>query len=237
MRRIVAAVLAMLAGCRGVPGPTGPVGHDGKEGPAGLDCVCEIEDAGVPGLSVPSARPVVKHGAVAAPGWVLRDRRGWSVAALVGPAFANASTWSNPKLARFGARPRECVLVEYLGQEHIDLRYALATGHPEPCYEETPWQGGNRHWLDRACEEQAYVPTLVDSFFAAPILVDRVLWYATERSVSVGDAHVYRWDFASNQCVRVPAAERPAELWPYKRVPKWALELLPDAPYTLTLEY
>lgn len=171
-------------------------------------------------------------GAVPAPNprWVLRDKDGAAVPAVVNPGYTTS-------LPRFGST-RDCVGISHYGQRHIDLSYELATGAvgaratdvcPSPIVAETAeWHVAAAVWRysDAACTK----PIASNSQYLFSV-AGRL--YHSGTGAPTVPATLYGWT-SYGACEGVPNT---AQYWAVEPVPADVVNLLPNPPYSLELVY
>jgi hypothetical protein len=185
---------------------------------------------------------------IAPPRWVLRDKDGNRVPALVEPrcgngaqaeAFNRCNSIDPASLSNF-----PCVRVIDHDGSFINLQYDLASGKLDPC------QGGTFNtlnadhlpagYINDKCEGEQYVikngiPVALEEFTVATELIyglgDR--WYMSGNKCLEETA---RWvlDPITKQCSGPIIAQA---ICPLRPVPDWVQDLLPNPPYTMAVEY
>lgn len=178
-------------------------------------------------------------------GWVLRDRDGVRVAAAVvpmhiGPDFRSPLTWS---FAAPPPQPHDCARVRWFEGRWYNALYSMSTGRMEDCHEDhsdlrlvADYNGGSGGliWVDPGCQGKAFASAGLDT--ASFVQVDGAMLYAsreTPRDAAL-DGQTYRWDATAGECIEATQTGDHRELQP---VQQGALDLLPNAPYTISWEH
>lgn len=160
--------------------------------------------------------------------WVLRDDDGQAIEAVVYPTCS-----TQPCSQDFGDFSYDCVSIAYAGQSRINLAYRLTDGKPQGCsvnYDE--WRDvPSLFFTNDTCTGQPYTAG------ETRLQVDGTIYYTTPHDPYQAPATVYVWNASTQACIPLDNSNETYRLYPYKEVPSWVVELLPDAPYSLTLEY
>jgi hypothetical protein len=161
--------------------------------------------------------------------WVLRDSAGDRVNAVVSP------TWKDTygAILDFGATANSpCVGVQYLDTGYLAVSFELATGVPnDACYADfASWRDANPYFLDDQCTGPAYAIHPSYRF-----MVNGTLYAPDVAGGPVVPAEYYMW--SGGNCTGPAANTSSIRFWPFAPVPGWVLSALPDAPYTVALEY
>lgn len=171
------------------------------------------------------------------PHWVLRDRYGVAIDALVAPtprgfAIGVPGLLTAPvedTTPRFGKVAYPCVRIEYLGNDHLNFEYELASGRPEPCARsEFASLSQMSVFTDPRCAGEAYAQCCMD-----PFLSNGTFYYVEGPPLREDVEPTYSWDW-DGTCQETSV---PKDLHHFRSVPDWVINALPDPPYTLTLEY
>ncbi|MBN1655590.1 MAG: hypothetical protein JXA30_17620 [Deltaproteobacteria bacterium] len=140
---------------------------------------------------------------------------------------------------RFRDVDYKCVYVTYLNDDYVSLPYNLETGKIDlscisPIYIADSWHESTAFYLDNQCNGTTYGASV--GAYSAIIQVNNAFFYVDgEPDIENPDVY-YAWDKTDDECEeRNNSSEM--NFWTYKPVPDWVLNALPDAPYTLTLEY
>ncbi len=199
----------------------------------------------VEGLRAP-ARAGEMCDSVPAPRWVVRDKDGNRVQALVEPRCGhgqNGESWSRchpvdpASLNNF-----PCVRIIDFEGKFINLQYDLMTGQIGPCQEN---QDLNQDWatlgvsyINDKCEGDRYVLGGWPGFGSPEFTKTRTLYYANGEMWYPSEAGCLddapTWGISSNKCVGPFPSPRQCPLLP---VPQWVKNLLPNPPYTMEVEY
>lgn len=184
--------------------------------------------------------------------WVLRDRDGVRVQALVEPRcgyFGGVETRPRCLPLEFGsANDFPCVRVIDIEGKYVDIQYELKSGKLGPC-NYAPNSGGDidQDWnevvgtsfTDPQCGGTPY--TTVEAgvgYFGAEFTRSRELWFAEGKAWFVSKAGCLTTDFwgagVNNTCVGPFKGETQC---PLIAVPGWVEDLLPNPPYTMAVEY
>jgi len=179
--------------------------------------------------------------------WVLRDKNGEAQEALVEPrcgygGVAEANERCMP--LEFGSpNSFPCVRVIDFDGQYINLQFDLQSGQLQPCM----YGGGGLDddlrdtvsYLNDKCEGKPYA-ALVDVGYMEPeftrarglLYAEGDVWYVSEDECP-GVMINYRYDSLTGNC----NVRQEHFLCPYAPVPMWVRDLLPNAPYTLHVEY
>lgn len=186
-----------------------------------------------------------------APRWVLRDKFGEPVKAMVEP---RCGQWSDAK-SRDDCFPLDfgssndfpCVRVIDHEGRHINLQFELSSGLIGPC------QGGGTDdhslewkkdldamYLNETCEGEPMTGSYSQGGYfhftraRGVFFAENDVWYASEE-ICAGDAPYWKWDALSQTCA--PPAQFVDDPCVVKRIPDWVEDLLPNPPYTMGVEY
>ena len=186
-----------------------------------------------------------------APRWVLRDKDGARVRALVEPRCgraANASAGAGCLQLDFDTLDTyPCVRVIDHDGAYINLQFELQSGQLGPC------QGGdftdiNTSWKQTGlalvayandkCEGDLFVwkgDYSYSEFTEAGTLyfADGDAWYVSEKGCINDSVKQWGWSTKSNSCISL----LPVSSCPLRPVPAWVQNLLPNPPYTMAVEY
>lgn len=208
-------------GEQGNPGPKGDPGDPGEQGPRGIPGPeGKRGEQGPPGESVGEV-----------PRWVLVDKNGSRVKALVSPVRGK-------ELKRFGMPGHRCVYVEYLDDQFIGLKYDLDLGSLDSfCNDRTyrVWLSvPDVYFFDDQCSGDPYS---VSGQLFDPVFVGDKRYYTSEDPNITNPSSYYKWDRDTESCIETENTEE-YDFWSFKMIPTWVVALLRDeAPYTLELEY
>jgi hypothetical protein len=201
------------AECSCEPGPKGDPGLQGEPGIQG-----EPGPQGEPGIGIDFPNP---H-------WILRDKDGNPVDASIYPYSA-----FNHDYKRFESNGN-CVHVSNFGDSRpIAIPYDLATGDATECatYKYSTWHDASLvYYLDSNCSNKKYYP---NSYGVVPVISD-ILYYPG--GIETDSSTYYTWNNATSTCNPIPNITN-LKFYEYIPVPDWVVNLLPDAPYTLSMEY
>lgn len=178
-------------------------------------------------------------------GWVLRDRDGVRVAAAVVPRHIGEDLVSAPvwPLGAPAPPPHDCARVRWFEGKWYNALYSMSTGRMEDCHENhsdlrlvTDYDGGSGGliWTDPGCQGKAFASAGLDT--ASFVQVSGEMLYAsreTPRDPEL-DGQIYRWDATAGECIE---ATQPGDRRELKPVQQGALDLLPNAPYTIAWEH
>jgi len=181
-----------------------------------------------------------------APRWVLRDNAGKRVQALVEPRCGNnagAPSFSRCLPLDFGSSSSfPCVrIIDHEGR-YVNVQYELATGRLEPCLDDgsdafDKWEDGVTFHLDPACEGVTHQLAERHRYYAPEFTTSRdffnvggKFWALTEDCVP--SSHP-QWQHSPGEC----AVLTQTDLCTVEPVPEWVLDLLPNPPYTMAVEY
>jgi hypothetical protein len=185
-----------------------------------------------------------------APRWVLRDKDGNRLQALVEPRCGHGpfgESWSrcNP-VDPASSSNFPCVRIIDLDGKFINLQYDLATGQLGPC-QGTDWNHDiNEAWstlatfINDQCEGDGYIPIGFAGYGLHEFTRARTLFYAAgdmwyiSEAGCVDDAPAWYINSDTNKCTGPLSKER---LCPLHPVPAWVKNLLPNPPYTMAVEY
>lgn len=183
-----------------------------------------------------------------APRWVLRDKNNERVEAMVEPRCGNGLlSESNNRCNSINPGATvdfPCVrIVDHAGR-YINLQYDLLTGSLGPCQGtpynvdfNTTWESLAPVFVNDKCEGERH--TSQEDAFAQPEFADaRDLYYVEGQMWYLGEAGCIHdkstfWSIDAGECKPFEASH----VCPYRPVPKWVEDLLPDAPYTMAVEY
>ncbi|HEY0137001.1 MAG TPA: hypothetical protein VGB85_23120 [Nannocystis sp.] len=193
---------------------------------------------------------------VLSPRWVLRDKDGARMPALVEPRcghWHDSQTQLHCDPPEFGSPGRfPCALVSFWEGQYINLQYELKSGTFGPCMSgQAPAEGNSSlrelagfgfHYTDDACEGSLFKEMLGggggnygsdvsrhsrDVFRA----VGKDWYISSEDCIDPGPCRI--WLPSTSECQQ-DTCER---LCPLKPVPQWLYELMPNPPYTMAVEY
>jgi len=192
---------------------------------------------------------------LAEPRWVLRDRDGQRVQALVEPRCGINFSGRVESMERCWplnfdtAKNFPCVRVIDHESRFVNVEFELESGKLGPCHYDTLLMHGDleKQWnelpgiafLDDQCAGEPHgLSTSGIGYMNPEFTVPRVLyaadgdlWYLAEQGCNAGP--FWYTDFPDPNCLYY------GEAWqcPYKKVPEWVENLLPNPPYTLDVEY
>lgn len=192
-------------------------------------------------------------GASAPPRWVLRDKDGTQLRVLAEPKCGKYGTSEaqgrclHPEFGSTGAFP--CARIVFYEDRYINLQYDLQSGKIGPCmgsmeaeiYLNQSWRDGQAEFTNDQCTGDPYISIHGALGQAPPIHSDTrelyvaegsALWYVSDQDCP-GVVDRWSWSLISMTCVK----GEPAYLCPFRKLPNWVLDLLPNPPYTLTMEY
>jgi hypothetical protein len=166
------------------------------------------------------------------PHWVLRDKDGTPVQAMVEPGYATTD--------RFNSGNETCVWVERAGSRAIQLAYNLATGTGAKNTECTCGQSvstinawrdsGDIYFADAACAGPTYQSQQYEKMWS----VGGALYYPSSEQAPAM-ATLYKWNSSTSTCTSLGGSTTGFRA--LKPVPTEVVNLLPNAPYTLELVY
>lgn len=184
-----------------------------------------------------------------APRWVLRDKDGVPVKAMVEPRCgitSSAKAFAHCAPLDFGSSSSfPCVRVIDHEGRYVNVQFEVASGQIEPC------QGGmetdlslewkkdlDAPYLNAKCEGEPFTTDYVDNtaFTKARNLryAEDGFWTASPAICGIKDAPYWIWDASEQICVVSPSFGTPCVL---RRIPDWVAGLLSNPPYTLAVEY
>jgi len=216
---------------------------------AGVACDPSSVPANEPGVDARGACDYTP-----APRWVLRDKDGQRVQALVEPRCgqgSNASADSRCLPLDFGTSSSfPCVRVIDHDGRYINILYELTTGLIEPCQGgldgelDSEWKKDrNARYLQPGCEGDPYAVLGEEGSFSPESLngrsvryVEGNFWYLSESSCVERDTSHWQWNSFDQKCVEVLPPYIPA-LCVFRPTPEWVHTLLPNPPYTIAVEY
>jgi len=193
---------------------------------------------------------------VPAPRWVLRDNDGNRVQAFVEPRCGRNSEAPSQRdclhVDPASSSNFPCVRVFDHAGSYINLQYDLATGGLESCHGNMSTKIDltknvrdviiSGYFLDEKCDTTPYLPGYgeigeggTDSirlFFA-----EGKAWHTSGEGCIGGigiETKVWVWDIESKLCKGKTST---SPLCPVKPIPDWVLNLLPNPPYTMAVEY
>lgn len=184
--------------------------------------------------------------AVPAPRWVLRDKDGHQVRALVEPrcGMDYAKSLKRCLPLDFGSSSGfPCVRVIDHEDRYINVEYDLLSGEIGPCQGkfddiDAPWEVVENRFADENCQGQRYRPTTGGSGYHNPQFTgaraiasaEGDMWYPTDEGCLPKETPTW---------VQIDTCEmtQPQALCPYQVVPPWVIGLLPNPPYSLAVEY
>lgn len=182
---------------------------------------------------------------VPAPRWVLRDKDGTPVKAMVEPRCGHLLNHGDCLPLDFGSSSSfPCVRVVDHESRFINLQYELASGRIEPCnapvYGELSldWSEIGGWYLDEACAGEPYTPLFADLDYheltsARGIFhAEDNIWYASEKSCVQADGEQWHSDTLSCN-----VADPLLRLCVLRPIPSEIQDLLPNPPYTMAVEY
>lgn len=185
------------------------------------------------------------------PRWVLRDRDGVRVKALVEPRCGYTKDSKDRCLPLDFDSPNSfpCVRVVDHESRYINLAYDLVTGQIGPCnYDPTNpevhisssfSEQVGFYFLNDQCQGAAYAVTVGagGSTFLYPRYVyyaEDDMWYVASEGCDETLKTPFWGTLGGNVCSGPSAGAR---MCPFKVIPDWVKELLPNPPYTLDVEY
>ena len=202
--------------CTGEQGLQGLKGDQGKTGPQGLPG--EQGQQGPQGGQDLSSAPM--------PHWVLRDNAGEAMKASVWPRQDEGYT-------RF-QHTSTCVNIHFFEDSRpIDIVYDVVTGEIEPCLLNTYTTTRhlpNSFFLEAGCAGDVYY----QSAYGIYAQVGDELIYSSGPSVL--SKTYFKWNSVDDVC-EMSLLIKDMAFYKFKPVPYWVLNLLQDAPYTLSMEY
>lgn len=166
------------------------------------------------------------------PHWVLWDKDGNSV---------NADVYPSDPLSQEKNRfepSYSCVYIYFLDDKRLYFVYNLGTGNISaqcynPIYISDTWKENiNTYFLDDNCNGSTYSNT--GSVYAQILIVSGIVYYVDGHPDIENPSVYYKW--VNDECHEYKNTNED-NFWAYKPVPSWVLNALPDAPYTLSLEY
>ncbi len=183
---------------------------------------------------------------VPAPRWVLRDKDGAPIKALVEPRCGHLMTHGECLPLDFGSSNSfPCVRVVDHEGRYINLQYELASGRIEPCnaavYGELSLEWKKNYggfYLNGACEGEPYTPKFADADFyeftsaRGVFYAEDDIWYASEQKCV--DSDVMQWEWNLQTC---EVFDPPIRLCVLRPMPSEIQDLLPNPPYTMAVEY
>jgi len=170
--------------------------------------------------------------ATVAPEWKLRDADDAALSAIVVPYSGLPPDFGTTSISS------RCAYVRSLDGGYVDAPFALDTGRIEDCL------GTVDFWPDRLYQDPTCTGTWYDQPGAIQSLemyrrleqytVGELLYYSSDAPVQVqaGDVLYARYVDACTATI----VDSDMTLYEWKPVPDWVRDLLPNAPYTLTLE-
>lgn len=200
------------------------------------DLGCDPAQAAVEQRAGLVAQPAVQRGGPpVGQRWVLRDADGAAVNAVVEPTCSGngPDCVVNEIGAAAGLTP-ECARLVWLDDQFVDLKFDLLTGEAHDCSPRSAnsWDFGI--FADAACAGPFYttpVPSVetASMFTRRPryIEAEQTLYYQGEQGLEQNG-----W-YAGPDCVLV---ENDATQHPWVPVPQWAIDALPNPPYTFSWE-
>ena len=169
------------------------------------------------------------------PRFILRDKFGEAVEAIV-----SADTYHDGQ-EHFTSGDIGCVHLEFLGDSYIGLSYGTSSGRLGACkirpYAQcSSWAScaGVGH-TSASCTGTPYAVGYASTNLFSVIEVTGNFHFVEGLPDVVSPDQLYVTNYAL-QCFSQPNPEG-AFLWKYELVPQWVVNALPDAPYTVSLEY
>jgi hypothetical protein len=157
------------------------------------------------------------------------------------------SLW-NDQPNRFGEINPSCIYLSYIGDTRIGMYFDLKTGRSENC-EYSPvvnydsWaENSSTTFLDPSCLGDPYYPyhqhgTKQGSAYPSAVTRVQGVFYFVENEPDIIDPkYYYRWNSTTKKCMEIANSDG-LDFWTFKTVPDWVLDILSDAPYSITLEY
>lgn len=209
-------------------------------------------DAGAP-ADAPQHRAEPTCDKAPAPRWVLRDKDGIRVTAMVEPrcyeTLGAPSTAECFPLNIASNSSYPCVRIIDHEHRYINLLYHLETGKIEPCQQGPEVSDINQTWLqvgafvlNADCSGPRYlVPHNSGANFYEPehtrtrevVLAEGKMWHLSRVGCLTTDQ---AWvPDGPNSCHE--GLLQPWPLCPMREVPLWVQELLPNPPYTMAVEH
>jgi hypothetical protein len=174
--------------------------------------------------------------------WVLRDSDGDPVNAVVEPTCrGGGANCVIPEIGTLGGIAPQCVRLFWLGEQYVNMNYLLATGSARDCSGGTSPGLISAAYLDDECAGQPY-NDMYEGIQDAYHFTRRVrywddagaLYYAGAEDVIPAQPYYY-WDNSGEECL-LYALDNSAHLRAWFPVPDWAVEALPEPPYSITWE-
>lgn len=217
-----------------------------------LACVlaaCDDTEGAAPSSAARAAQDCAP---VPAPRWVLRDKDGQRIKAMVEP---RCGEWSSaPSMSRCdpldfaSAGQLPCVRVIDHEGRFVNLQYELSSGQIAPCQGGTYadpsaewWQIKPLIYTEAGCAGERYARLadyifIQDEFTRARevYFAQGDIWYASEFGC-IQDVPYWVHSIVDDECI----GPYPPQVWacPLQPVPAWVKDLLPNPPYSLAVEY
>lgn len=203
------------------------------------------------GTGTTSVRSLESEGCDCSPSprWVLRDTDGQRVQAAIRPSCGRtwASSFRNSCLpVEFdGPYTYPCILISSHESRSIRVHFDLQTGKIGPCNQSVD-RDPNESWfesnlsqiyLDDSCTGPTYKDVNLANLESSRRIhwVEGIPWYASEEGCVKQDG--WSWNLFMDSCFSHLPLEDFEYYCPYKPVPDWVQELLPNPPYTVSVEY
>jgi hypothetical protein len=184
------------------------------------------------------------------PRWVLRDKHGTAVPALVEPSCGlGYATVRCRGATDFGPSiGYPCVRVIDFDGQYVNVGYELASGMIQPCQggfwdQDLKWSDAD--WVvyaDASCTGIRYSGTNSEKYggleFTEAQALNRIegkLWSASGTGCIQSSYTNWRLD-SQGTCIYDEGSEN-FTVCPYQEVPSWVINMLSNPPYTLGVEY
>lgn len=179
------------------------------------------------------------------PRWVLRDKDGQRLNALVQPLCGRDAVPEEERCFNeftLGADDVDFPCVRIINYEgtHVNILYELSTGRIELCMfdtfdEEQTFKDKTYLYLTPDCQGTPHYRTPSISDFRLPQKIeyaDHELWYLSAPEAVTPD-ELWLNSLVNDECEPTD----PGRVYPFRKVPDWVRDLLSNPPYTLTIEY
>lgn len=178
------------------------------------------------------------------PRWVLRDKDGERVDALVEPRCGTAAC--PPLELGVMSKSAPCVRVITHGDRYVNLLFSLDAGDVGVCMHNAQdplsdlsrsWKEAGAFFTNAQCAGQAFGHPITSAELEgaqgrALFFAENDMWYLAAAGCVKGPRWVF--DFVDTKaCVEVVGDEL---ICPFERIPQWAKSLLDRSPYTLAVE-
>jgi hypothetical protein len=173
--------------------------------------------------------------------WVLRDADGDPVNAIVEPMCDGpGADCAIPSIGQVGGIASKCARVIWLGDQYVNMAYALASGTPQDCNPSSPGLV-SALYLDDSCAGQPYAGAGAGVQDAHRFTRHVAFWedadalYYETADAAIAPQPYYYWNNSGDTCL-YDAFNNGLYFRAWAPVPDWAITALAEPPYSLSWE-